>query len=143
MWEAVTAYAGKSIKDLRWIAQNAIQDEFTQFIINRLLEGKVGKVRTVELGEEAFCALLGTPSGAGAVYLLMQHKRQLGHKIITRATVFGQQWAQHGPDVVFEIRDMPATRMIGAGSANATASEHLARLCQSSSRLNNDTFSQL
>ncbi|KAL8654311.1 MAG: hypothetical protein Q9226_003486 [Calogaya cf. arnoldii] len=141
MWEAVTAYARKNIKDLRWIAQNAIRDEFTQLIINRLVEGRVAKIKTVEMGEEAFSALLGTPTGAGAVYLLMQHKRQLGLKMITRATVFGQQWAQHGPDVVFEIRD--ATRMIGAASASATASEHLARLCQSLSKVDNETFSQL
>ncbi|KAI4251792.1 MAG: hypothetical protein L6R42_008231 [Xanthoria sp. 1 TBL-2021] len=146
MWEAVTSFAGKNVKDLRFIAQQAIQHVFTQTIINRLVEGKLGEVRTFERGTEAFLALLGTPSGAGAVYLLMQHKRQLGRKTIVRATVFGKaqaQWAQHGPDVVFEIRDVADARIHGAASANATFSEHLASFCQSSSNLNNETASQL
>lgn len=57
-------------------------------------------------GTQAFYAPLGTPSGAGAAYLLMQHKRQLGVKTIARFTVFGKaqaQWGKAGLDVVFEV----------------------------------------
>ncbi|KAI4101515.1 MAG: hypothetical protein LQ339_005012 [Xanthoria mediterranea] len=146
MWEAVTSFAGRNIKDLRFIAQHAIQHALTQSIINRLVEGKPREVRIFVPGTEAFLALLGTPSGAGAVYLLMQHKRQLGHKTIVRATVFGKsqnQWAQHGPDVVFDVLDMADAHMHGAASANATFSDHLASFCLSLSNLHNGTAAQL
>lgn len=70
------------------------------------------------------------------MYLLMQHKRQLGRKQIIRATVFGKvpsQWEHfgYGPDVVFEVRDKVD------GAANVT---NLGRACGS---LGNETVSQL
>ena len=146
MWEAVTSFAGRNIKDLRFIAQHAIQHTVTQSIINRLVEGKPGEVRIFLPGTEAFLALLGTPSGAGAVYLLMQHKRQLGHKTIVRATVFGKSqeyWAHHGPDVVFDVLDMADAHIHAAASENPTSSDHWASFCQSLSTVHNETASQL
>ena len=50
--------------------------------------------------------------GAGTVWLLMQHKRQLGFKVVSKVYVFGRNPAHWGiglgPDVVFEIRDVVA-----------------------------------
>ena len=65
-------------------------------------------------GEEAFLALLGTPNGAGSVYLLMQHKRALGRKTIGRVVVV-RDGEDSGPHVVFEVRDL------GAGSSTCLA----------------------
>lgn len=38
-------------------------------------------------------ALIGTPNGSGVAYLLIQHKEQLGHKIICSVTVFRHSWS--------------------------------------------------
>lgn len=140
MWEAVTSFAGRNIQDLRFIAQHAIHHTLTQSIINRLVEGKSGEVRIFVPGTESFLALIGTPTGVGAVHLLMQHKRQLGHKTIVRATVFGKsqdRWAQYGLDVVFDVLDM------ADASANTTSSDHWASFCLSLSNLHNGTAAQL
>ena len=56
-------------------------------------------------GDDAFLALLGTLNGAGAVYMLMQHKLALGLKTISRVMVVltGSRWE---PFLIFEIIDM-------------------------------------
>jgi hypothetical protein len=33
-------------------------------------------------------ALLGTPNGSSIAYMLVQHRRYLGHKIVDKITVF-------------------------------------------------------
>lgn len=122
MWEAVTSFSGTNIKNLRFIAQHAISNAFTQSIIQRLVEGEPGQVKMYGQDAEAFLALLGTPNGAGGVHLLMQHKRQLGFKTVAMATVFGKSpdaWFNEGPDVVFQLRDMPVPRISGAAATNA------------------------
>ena len=61
---------------------------------------------------DGFLALLGTPNGADSARLLMQHKRQLGHKTIFQAVVVGRypdRWLYNGPDVIFEIRDVSSS----------------------------------
>ncbi|KAI4271512.1 MAG: hypothetical protein LQ337_005956 [Flavoplaca oasis] len=136
MWQAVTTFTRRDIRNLRFIAHHAIHHAPTQTIIKRLIDGKIGESRTFGQRTEALFALLGTPGGAGTVYLLMQHKRQLGRKQIIRATVFGKvpsQWEHfgYGPDVVFEVRDKVD------GAANVT---NLGRACGS---LGNETVSQL
>ncbi|KAI4254856.1 MAG: hypothetical protein L6R35_007531, partial [Caloplaca aegaea] len=132
--------------DLRFIAQHSIRHPFTQSIIKQLFEVRAGEIRIVERGSDALLALLGTPSGARAVYLLMQHKRQLGRKTIVKATVFGKtrsHWALHGPDVVFEVRDVVDSETKGAASSNATSRERWVGLCQSLNRSESEPISQL
>ncbi|KAL8650603.1 MAG: hypothetical protein Q9210_003725 [Variospora velana] len=147
MWEAVSSFSGQSPEDLRFIAQHSIRHPFTQSIITRLFEKRVGAIRIYARGSDDYLALLGTPSGAGAVYLLMQHKRQLGQKMIVKATVFGKtrsQWALHGPDVVFEVRDVAdAGKRGGGASSNAISRERWAGLCQSLNSSKSDAISQL
>ncbi|KAL8978299.1 MAG: hypothetical protein Q9177_006438 [Variospora cf. flavescens] len=146
MWEAVSSFSGQSPKDLSFIAQQSIHQPFTQSIIKQLFEGRAGAIRIVERGTVAFLALLGTPSGARAVYLLMQHKRQLGQKTVVKATVFGKtrsHWALHGPDVVFEVRDVADAESGRAASSNATSRERWAGLCQSLNRSESEPISQL
>lgn len=120
MWEAVTAYTQRSIKDLRYIAHHGIDNPFTILIIDRAMDGRTGQhipVKRFGAGTDAFLALLGTPSGGRGIHLLMQHKRQLGKKTIAEAVVFGDR----SRDLVFVLRDMPLSR----GGANGTASDAL------------------
>jgi hypothetical protein len=37
-------------------------------------------------------ALLATPNGSSVAYMLVQHKKQLGHKIVDKVTVFAHNW---------------------------------------------------
>ncbi|KAG7008310.1 hypothetical protein G7Y79_00006g019300 [Physcia stellaris] len=115
LWEAVTAYTKNNIKDLRYIADQGIEDLFTNLIIDRAMDGRSGQhvpLKRFGPGTEAFLALLGTPFGGHAGHLLMQHKRQLGLKTVSEAVVFGDQ----SPDLVFVLKDMPLPR----GGANGT-----------------------
>ncbi|KAL8972227.1 MAG: hypothetical protein Q9197_002870 [Variospora fuerteventurae] len=146
MWEAVSSFSGQNPKDLRFIAQHSIRQPFTQSIIKQLFEVRAGEIRIFERDSDGLLALLGTPSGARAVYLLMQHKRQLGQKTIVRATVFGKtrsHWALHGPDVVFEVRDVVDAETSRAAPWDATSRERWAGLCQSLNRSESEPISQL
>lgn len=105
MWAAITTTVGSDIKDLRYIGRSSINNPFSLSIINRAFPRRSKGVKRFEAGEEAFLALLGTPNGAGSVYLLMQHKRALGFKMIVDAFVFRDgpwEW----PHVIFEVTDM-------------------------------------
>ncbi|KAL8807165.1 MAG: hypothetical protein Q9182_000847 [Xanthomendoza sp. 2 TL-2023] len=131
IWEATSSFVGLNVKNLRFIAAHSIQHDFTLSIINQLVEQKPGEIRMWGPGTPSFFALLGTPTGARAVYLLMQHKRQLGLKTITKATLFGKsqsQWLISGPDVVFEVGNV-VHRIDPAASVNDTALHRLARMC--------------
>lgn len=59
---------------------------------------------TFERGTQGFKALLGTPNGAGAVFLLMQHKRWLGWKRVERVVVFPNGMVF--PDLVFLVGEV-------------------------------------
>ncbi|KAL8820052.1 MAG: hypothetical protein Q9223_001658 [Gallowayella weberi] len=131
LWEATCAFARIRITNIRFIAAHSIQHDFTLSVINTLVENKPGEIRMWGAGTQSFSALLGTPTGARAVYLLMQHKRQLGFKTITKVTLFGKtqaQWLANGPDVVFEVANM--VHKIGQeASVNATFLDRPTRRC--------------
>ncbi|KAL8915424.1 MAG: hypothetical protein Q9172_006872 [Xanthocarpia lactea] len=108
VWEAVTAFSRTDIKNLRYIAQHAISNPFTQSIVHHIIGGKPSITKMFGPKTDVFLALLGTPNGADSARLLMQHKRQLGHKTVFQAVVVGSypnRWLYNGPDVIFEIRD--------------------------------------
>ncbi|KAL8661594.1 MAG: hypothetical protein Q9168_008370 [Polycauliona sp. 1 TL-2023] len=147
LWSALTTFTATDIRNIRFIASHSITHPGTQSIINHIVEGERGIVKDVTQGTPDFMALLGTPAGKDAVFLLMQHKRQLGHKVIVKATVFGksqERWKEHGPDVVFGVINWVA----GAeehGNATASSGQGAARsVCplSSSSLERNGTVAQ-
>ncbi|KAH8724374.1 hypothetical protein GQ44DRAFT_728022 [Phaeosphaeriaceae sp. PMI808] len=50
-------------------------------------------------------ALLGTPNGSGVGFLLIQHKRDLGHKVVEKVRVFFPDLGTC-PDLLFYIKDV-------------------------------------
>ncbi|KAF2819010.1 hypothetical protein CC86DRAFT_307928, partial [Ophiobolus disseminans] len=50
-------------------------------------------------------AILGTPNGSSVAYMLIQHKSQLGHKTVSKITVFQQD---NQPMLLFHIVDVEA-----------------------------------
>jgi hypothetical protein len=60
--------------------------------------------------EEA-AALLGTPNGSGVAWLLIQHKAQLGHKIVDKVTLVYNDRSPPKvnttiPSLIFELHDV-------------------------------------
>lgn len=66
--------------------------------------------------------MLGTPNGAGCVYLLMQHKQALGFKTISRVVVGYNGPTFQSPFIVYEVLDMPSSSLLngedGSGVCN-------------------------
>ena len=55
-------------------------------------------------------ALLGTPNGSGIAWLLIQHKRQLGWKMVDSVTLFWKDGHEgdlgSNPSLLFRIKDV-------------------------------------
>ena len=109
LWEAITSFSRSDMRYLRYIAHNDISNPITKFVIHRVVPNESESVTVLNAGTDAFLALLGTPNGVGGVHLLMEHKRSLGYKTITKAIVFrkGPRAFPSGSDVVFQVQDMP------------------------------------
>jgi hypothetical protein len=79
---------------LRYIFRATIQNVPTYSILNNILVNHGLKTYetwpglTFDVGSEEGRAILGTPHGSGVVWLLVQHKPQLGNKRIDRITMF-------------------------------------------------------
>ena len=109
LWEAITSFSRSNLRYLRYIAHNDISNPVTKYIIHRAVPNESESITVFDAGTTAFLALMGTPNGVGGVHLLMEHKRALGYKTITRAIVFrkGPRAFPSGSDVVFQVQDMP------------------------------------
>ena len=108
VWTALNAATGANIQNLKFIGQSDVFNSFTRSIIDRMLPRNMGKTfKAFHPTDEAFLALLGTPNGAGGVYLLMQHKQVLGYKVITTAVVFRDRTDSEA-HLVFVVRSMTA-----------------------------------
>ncbi|KAF2852926.1 hypothetical protein T440DRAFT_553262 [Plenodomus tracheiphilus IPT5] len=60
--------------------------------------------RTYDVKSQVGEALLGSPNGSGVAYLLAQHKEQLGHKTVSRITMFHGVW--ESMVLLFHIEDV-------------------------------------
>ncbi|KAJ4378190.1 hypothetical protein N0V83_001024 [Neocucurbitaria cava] len=83
--------------DLKYVLRHNVVNEFTRSILNIitlknqiLIEEWPG--RTYDVTSEEGQTLLGTPNGSGVAFLLIQHKKQLGHKAVGKITVFRVGW---------------------------------------------------
>jgi len=63
-------------------------------------------------------ALLGGPIGATIAYFLMQHKAELGRKVVERVRVVAEEngSAMHSPNIFFEIADHVPPAPGGSGN---------------------------
>ena len=139
MWDAITSFTGSDIKSLRYIGSCDIDNASTQSIIRRALDGTSEQTKTFTADSKAFFALLGSPNGYGGVYLLMEHKRQLGHKTITQAVVFKEGNFEE-PTLVFVVEDVPPLRSGRMTTTNATSVDEEKSFCLSSDGLSNGTL---
>lgn len=103
--------------DLKFVLQYNVLNEPTLAVVDEIVSldlqlewpGVTFDTRSLE-GQ----ALIGTPNGVGVAYLLIQHKRKLGHKMISAVTIFhpkGYSWV-----LLFHIVDVVSPQ-IGVGEA--------------------------
>ena len=107
LWAAIVPLVGGGIENLRYIARSWVTNDVTLSIIDAALLHPV-RAKTFAANEEAFLALLGTPNGVGVAYLLMQHKKALGLKTLSRVTAgYDDPNYWEFAYLMFEIVDMP------------------------------------
>ena len=143
IWQAIAVYSKSNIKNVRYIGQQRIVDEFTMSIISRIVGPSISDAIIFQPNTESFLAFLGTPVGGATVYFLMQHKRALGRKRISKITLFPKtrnHWRQNPPDLVFEVRDMVSLGLEASAIGNATTPDTGTSSCL---ELNNATAALL
>ncbi|ORX98367.1 hypothetical protein BCR34DRAFT_606952 [Clohesyomyces aquaticus] len=112
-----------NVKNIQYFWVQSVANDDTHKIIARALKGK-GKdaiggwpgtvfdiLREGKEGE-AGRALLGSPPGATNAFFLMQHRKELGQKLITKVAVFiGNEEVEddegEDPDLLFWVEDAP------------------------------------
>ena len=131
LWIGIVAMVSGNPKNLRYIAQAWICNDFTVSIMDTAIAGDPRKrVVVFKPGDEAFLALLGTPNGVGGVYLLMHHKEALGLKTISRVVIVFDDGGV-SPSLIFQVVDMPAPRRILEHSLSADDSSGVSSVARS------------
>jgi len=112
----------KSVKtpsDLRCVLRISIKNPTTKAVVKHIMKDTLAKgdesrsLRTDD-DRDHVAALLGTPNGVGVAWLLIQHKRQLGHKTVEKVTVDCHDNSTMSedntidPSLVFHLRDVVA-----------------------------------
>jgi hypothetical protein len=92
-WKA-TILNRTASKELKYVFRSGIQNDRTLEIVDKVLERNSIETLpewpgvTFDIDTAEAQALLGTPNGSGTAFLLIQHKRQLGHKMVEKVTMF-------------------------------------------------------
>ena len=113
LWQAISALNNTDIKNIRYIVQDDINNEITRSIVFQAVPDRSKELAIFSYGTEEFQALLGTPNSAGGVYLLMEHKRILGLKTISRIFVFLDGTADLDDryvGIAYEVQDIPSSK---------------------------------
>jgi hypothetical protein len=106
--------------DLKYVVRSSIENRETIATIERVVANycKVdknwclypGSNITWDIEDEEAKALLGTPNGSGVAWLLAQHKRELGWKVVQSVTVFWDHpetlGARDDPSLLFWLGDV-------------------------------------
>jgi hypothetical protein len=109
-----------TMTNLRYIFRNNITNKDTLKVIKHILHRRNRVLRvwpgdTLDMNTpgdvEDIKALIGTPNGIGVAYLLLQHKRALGHKFVYRINLFLESEpnipaVQGNPSLLMHIKDV-------------------------------------
>jgi hypothetical protein len=103
-----------SLKTLKYILRYCITNDTTREVIWRIFRQERKKTRefthiwpgvVVDANTEEGQALIGTPNGKGVAWLLAQHKRALGRKVIDNITLFCPRGEQY-PAMLLHVKDL-------------------------------------
>ncbi|CAO2649457.1 Nn.00g068420.m01.CDS01 [Neocucurbitaria sp. VM-36] len=104
-----------NLRNIRYYVVNMVANEEACELIARALKNKEKEKITpwpgITFGTDTDegKAILGSPVGATIAYFLMQHKAQLGSKVVTRVTILRDEGKAPNPDphLFFHIEDSP------------------------------------
>ena len=109
--------------DLKAIVRLGIENEDTMSVIDRVTAASGGEIQTNGLtwvmNNDVAKAMLGTPNGVGVAWLLAQHQKELGHKVVESVTLFwekkysGTEELKFCPSLVFHLKDAGVADEIG------------------------------
>lgn len=127
------AFTSTPPSSLKHIIRMTITNSVSLTIIDTIEamgHGRVLKATFLPNGDTAtsFRALIGTPNGAGGVYLLMQHKVSLGLKTISKIILVRAKITLK-PHLIFELEDlklghdMNASRLIPGNQTRTESME--------------------
>lgn len=105
--------------DLRYVLRISIMNTKTKAVVQHIVKdapvnGDESYTFRTDDHRDHVAALLGTPNGAGVAWLLVQHKRQLGHRTVDEVTLDCHDKSIMArdntivPSLVFHIRDVVA-----------------------------------
>jgi hypothetical protein len=135
-WQRACEKTNANLKTLKHIFLSVITTEATQQVVDKIYAKKTGFASrgwadfpvwnqriTVEPDSDEFLALLASIQVKGIVWMLLQHREQLGQKTITKMSVFkdevtgepGYDALHRGPCLYIELGDMQS----GAGKTGA------------------------
>jgi hypothetical protein len=85
--------AGDKVKNLKYIFRHQVVNLETIAVIKEVLEKRGEEQKPwpgvqISMTERDAWAILGSPNGRGAAWMLLQHKRQLGMKSISAVTIY-------------------------------------------------------
>jgi hypothetical protein len=102
---------GPAVSHLRYIMKTPCENPTTQLVIKKALKNTGQTLSkwpgvTFSMDTKEGVAILGTPNGWGVAYLLVQHKKQLGNKVVDKVTVFQDEGPKvpRPPSVLFYIK---------------------------------------
>lgn len=103
------------IKNVRFFFMMGISNDQTNALIATCLHNRKETLKEwpgvdFDTNSDEGHALVGSPNGAAFAYFLMQHKAELGHKTISKVTVFRAETdddlAFMDPHLVFHVEDV-------------------------------------
>ena len=113
--------AGKNVRDLRYIMHARSSNKLTRAALLNLLDlgqGETGRSYPTWPHRKVFTAasregsvLLATPNGIGVAFMLIGHKRELGHKRVKSVTVYvdavhaSVERNRQFPTIIYELED--------------------------------------
>ncbi|UZP42268.1 hypothetical protein NXS19_010084 [Fusarium pseudograminearum] len=123
-WWKVCQEKGESARNVRYIIRSKINNDTTlrfilQAILNKHARDGKGKTigtwhdritMTIREDPDELYGILGSPNGAGAAYLLLNHKERLGLKIINKVDIFVAEGSYEVTST--SISDVPESIML-------------------------------
>lgn len=119
-WAALSSSKNSS---LRYVMKTPCENPTTQLIISHAMKRTKQELSkwpgvSFSMAVEEGQAILGSPNGLGVGYLLVQHRAQLGNRVVDKVTVFQDEGAKapRPPSILFHIKEAAPGSGWGGGN---------------------------
>jgi hypothetical protein len=102
----------KHIHNIRFIMKTPCENVITQEVIKAVMKRTKLELQrwpgvTFGMNSVEGKAILGSPNGLGVAFMLIQHKRQLGNKVVEKVTIFQDEGKKQPrpPSILFFVKN--------------------------------------